>query len=129
MITVDFISLVITNCLVGIRYPGLVLLALLIHEAGKIIAVLFLENQVQGLVVAGVFSTTTLAPMSSDIPPILIALGGPAANYLASSLVGGVEWEKTKALYNPLAILEHPLAVVNFRFAIISLAICLVRLY
>ena len=129
MITVDFIGILITSCMVGIRYPGYLLLAVFVHEAGRIILAVFCQGQIDSIVVAGVFSATSVSHLSSGLKALLVSLGGPLANYVVSSAVGGVEWEKTSHLVNPFSALRHPLAVINLRFAAVSFFISIVRYF
>lgn len=129
MIIVDFIGLLLTACLVGIRYPGYVVLAIIVHEAGRIFFALFFQGQIENIVVSGVFSATSVSQLPAGIKLSLVSFGGPLANYVLSSAIGGVEWEKTKDLINPFAILRHPIAVINLRFAITSFLISILRLF
>lgn len=127
MITVDFIGLIVTACLVGMRYPGYILLAIMTHEAGRILLALFFQGQIDNIIVSGVFSATAVHLPWSKLT--LVTFGGPLANYVLSTMIGGVEWEKTKDLVNPFAVLRHPIAVINLRFAVASSLICVARLF
>lgn len=129
MITVDFIGLLLTACIVGFRYPFYVLSAVLIHEAGKIALAVFLQGNVERIVVSGVFGVTTVSHLSNEIKGALVTFGGPLANYVLSSTVGGVEWERTKNLYNPFSTLRYPFAVIHLRFAAVSFFVSLLRLF
>lgn len=129
MITIDFIGLALTACLVGIRYPSYVALTVLIHEAGRIAMALFFQGHVDHILVSGVFSSTSVSQLPAGYKSALVAFSGPFANYVFSSTVGGVEWEKTKDIMNPFSLLRHPLAVINLRFAVVSFAVSLVRMF
>lgn len=129
MITIDFIGLILTGCIVGMRYPQYVAMAILAHESGRVAMALFFQGQIDNIVVSGVFSATSVSHISQGFKMMLITFGGPLANYMICSLVGGVEWEKTKDLLNPFSLLRHPFAVINLRFAAVSFFISLVRLF
>ncbi|MDU4962125.1 MAG: hypothetical protein E6X17_15825 [Sporomusaceae bacterium] len=129
MISVDFIGILLTACLVGLRYPGCLLLAVLMHETGRVLMAVFFQGHIDSIVVSGVFSAASVSQIASGTKLLLIALAGPLANYIVSSAVGGVEWEKTNCLINPFAALRHPVAVVNLRFAAVSLLVSLVRYF
>ncbi|KYZ77488.1 hypothetical protein AXX12_05110 [Anaerosporomusa subterranea] len=129
MITVDFIGILLTSCLVGIRYPGYLILAIIAHEAGRVILALFFQGHIDSIVVSGVFSATSVTHLSSGVKASLVALGGPLANYVVSSTVGGVEWEKTSNLVNPFSTLRHPLSVINLRFGAVSFLISIARFF
>lgn len=129
MITVDLIGILITSCMVGIRYPGYLLLAILAHETGRVILAVFFQGQIDSIMVAGVFSATSVSHLSSGMKTLFISLGGPIANYVVCSTVGGVEWEKTSHLINPFSVLRHPIAVINLRFAVVSFFISIIRYF
>lgn len=129
MITIDFIGILITACLVGTRYPGCLLLAIIAHETGRVLLTVFFQGHIDSIVVSGVFSATSISQLPSGFTLFLVTLGGPLANYVVSSTVGGVEWEKTSNLVNPFSVLRHPLAVINFRFAAVSLLISTIRFF
>ncbi|EGO63652.1 hypothetical protein [Acetonema longum] len=125
MLTIDFIALLLTACLVGFRYPLYVCFAVIIHELGRLIVTVFFHGQIEAMVVAGVFSTSVVNNMTHGLKGLLIALSGPLANYLASGIAGGSEWEKTADLVNPVSSLKYPFAVIHLRFAVLSLAVSL----
>ena len=126
MLAIDFIGLAVTVCLVGLRYPHYVVVAALIHDFGRVIMTLFFHGEIESLVAAGAFSTTTVSNLGSDLKLALVIFSGPLANYIVSATVGGVEFERTAALVSPFAVLTHPFAVINLRLAIIS---CLVNIW
>ena len=128
MITVDFIGLFFTACLVGIRYPACVLLAIVAQEAGRILIALFFQGQIDNILVSGVFSATSVSQLPSSVKLCLVSFGGPLANYVICAAIGGVEWEKTRDLLNPFSMLRHPVAVINLRFAVASFIVSVLRL-
>lgn len=123
MLGIDLIGLLATICLVGIRYPHYVLLATCVHECGCIFVAVFLHGQIDYIVAAGAFGTMAVSNYNSGIIGILILFSGSVANYIMSSILGGIGFEPTANLINPLAYLKSPFAVVNFRLCILSFLI------
>jgi hypothetical protein len=123
MLAIDLIGLLATICLVGLRYPHYVLLATCIHEFGRIFLAVLLHGQIDYIVAAGAFGTMAVSNYNSSAIAMLFIFSGPLANYIASSIVGGIAFEPTGKLLNPLVNLKSPFAVVNFRLCIISLLI------
>ncbi|MCX7780254.1 MAG: hypothetical protein N2491_04940 [Negativicutes bacterium] len=128
MLTVDFIGLWMTICLTGIRYPHYVLVAALVHEAGRIIMVIFLKISVDAVIAAGAFGTVSMREFAAA-QSALVLFAGPLANYAVSALAGGTEFERTAHLLNPLVKLKHPLSTVNLRLAIVSLIVTTWQFY
>ena len=126
MLGIDLIGLLATICLVGVRYPHYVLLATCIHELGSIFVAVFLHGQIDYIVAAGAFGTMAVSNYNSSIIGILILFSGSLANYIISSILGGIGFESTANLINPWARLKFPFAVINFRLCIIS---CLVLIW
>lgn len=120
MLTIDFIGLLFTACLTGIRYPHYVLLATLIHELGRICMTMFLHGSIEAVVAAGAFGSTFFSKLDNSVQGVLIIFSGPLANYIACSVAQGVATERTGNLINPFLGVRHPFAVVNLRFAILS---------
>jgi hypothetical protein len=120
MLTVDFIGLFITVCFIGLRYPHCVLGAAFVHDLGAIIAALFFQGRIDAIVAAGAFGTAAVSGVKAGAPAILVAFGGPLANYLVGASLGGAAWEKTAHLLHPGAALKQPFAVVNLRLAALS---------
>ncbi|MBP2642136.1 MAG: hypothetical protein H6Q67_23 [Firmicutes bacterium] len=120
MLTVDFIGLLFTLCLTGIRYPHYVLIAVVIHDVGRIMMALFFHGNIELILSAGAFGSAVADNMKSSWQPLLVTFSGPLANYIVSATVGGIEYEKTSHLFNPLMSAKHPFAVVNFRLAVLS---------
>jgi uncharacterized membrane protein (DUF106 family) len=129
MLTVDFIGLIFTIIITGLRYPQYVILGTVIHEFGRIIMVLFLHGNIDSVIAAGIFSATAANNLKSSSMNLLIIFSGPLANYIVSSTTSGIEFEKTAHLFNPFAKLQHPFAVINLRLAIISLLINIKELF
>lgn len=123
MVGIDLIGLLATIFLVGIRYPHYVLLATCIQECGCILVAVFLHGQIDYIVAAGAFGTIAISNYHSGIIGILILFSGSVANYVMSSIWGGIGFEPTANLVNPLAYLKSPFAVVNFRLCILSCVI------
>lgn len=120
MLVVDIIGLLITCCLVGIRYPLHVMGAVLIHDIGRIVLTLFFQGHVESVLFAGAFGTVTATEMGVSIHNMIAVLGGPLMCYLASSVLGGVSYERTSCLLSPVAVLTNPLAAINLRLALLS---------
>ncbi|MBC8016856.1 MAG: hypothetical protein H7X79_14115 [Sporomusaceae bacterium] len=123
MLAIDLVGLLATILLVGLRYPHYVLAAIGIHEFGRIFTVIFLHAHVDSITTAGVFGTMAVSHYNSEILGIVILFSGSLANYITSSIVGGIAFESTANLLNPLVNLRSPFAVVNFRLCIISFLI------
>lgn len=123
MLSVDIIGIVITICLVGLRYPHYVFLAAIIHDVGRVLMTLFLHGSIQSIISAGAFGTTMAAGIKSGSPVYLIMFSGAIANYIVSATAGGIEFEKTRHIVNPFLAVKHPFAVVNLRLAILSLLV------
>ncbi|MDR3564107.1 MAG: hypothetical protein P4N59_22080 [Negativicutes bacterium] len=120
MLAVDIVGVVITICLVGLRYPQHVLGAALIHDLGQLLMTLFLRGHIVSVVAAGAFGSTVATGVKSGMASTFLLFSGSIANYIVSATVGGVEYEKTARLLNPLSPVKHPFAVVNFRLAVVS---------
>jgi hypothetical protein len=120
MLTVDFIGLLITVCLVGLRYPHHVLGAAVIHDLGRILMALFMQGRIETIIAAGAFGATAVSGVKAGGPAILVAFGGPLANYLVGANFGGAVWEKNSRLLHPGAVLKQPFAVINLRLALLS---------
>ncbi len=123
MVAIDMIGLILTICLVGVRYPHLVLLAALIHEFGRIVIAIILHGHIESVIAAGAFGSTIVSHQQGSLISALIIFGGPLANYIVSSTAGGIEFERTAALLNSGACLKHPFAVVNLRLALVSVLV------
>lgn len=120
MLAVDMIGLTMTICLIGLRYPHLVLGAAIIHDMGRVLMALFLHGNIETIVAAGAFGTADVSNLNSVLKNALIVLSGPLVNYMVSATVGGVERERTGNLLNPCAVLTSSFAVINLRMAILS---------
>jgi len=123
MVTIDIIGLLATVFLVGIRYPHYVLVGTCIYEFGHVFITLLLHGHIRYIVAAGVFGTMAVGDDHSNIIEKIIILSGPLANYVTCVVAGGIVFEPTGNLLNPLANLRSPFAVVNFRLCILSLLI------
>lgn len=120
MLGIDLIGLLATICLIGIRYPHYVLLATGIHEVACIFVAVFLHGQIDYIVTAGAFGMMAVSNYNSSIVGILILCSGSVANYIISSISGGIGFESSANLINPWAQLKFPFAVINFRLCILS---------
>lgn len=123
MLTIDIIGLTLTVLLIGLRYPQYVIFAAVFHELGRIIMVLFLHENIDSVVAAGIFGSTIVNNFKGSSMNLFITFSGPLANYIVSATAGGIEFEKTAHLLNPFAKLKYPFAVVNLRLAVVSLLI------
>ena len=120
MLGIDLIGLLATIFLIGLRYPHYVLIAACVHECGRIFVAIFLHTHIDYIVAAGAFGTMAVSNYNSGALGILLIFSGSLANYIVCSVVGGIAFEPTKSLFNPLVILKSPFAVINFRLCIIS---------
>lgn len=123
MLTIDFIGLLFTACLTGVRYPHYVLLATVIHELGRICMAIFLHGNVDAVLAAGAFGSTFVSKLDNSVQGMLVIFSGPLANYIACSVAQGVAVERTSNLINPFLGVRNPFAVVNIRFAVISVVV------
>lgn len=123
MLVVDFIGLLMTICLTGLRYPHIVLAAGLIHDFGRILMVLFMSGNMESLVAAGVFGTATVTGFTNPINHALVVMAGPLACYLGCAVSGGIDREPTASLIHPCRALKAPVAVIMLRIAIVSFLI------
>jgi len=126
MLGIDLIGLLATIFLVGLRYPHYVLFAACIHEFGRIFVAVFLHTHIDYIIAAGAFGTMAVSNYNLGAIGMVLIFSGSLANYIACSIVGGIAFEPTKNLLNPLVNLKSPFAVINFRLCILS---CLVLLW
>jgi len=126
MLGVDLIGMLATIFAVGLRYPHYVLLAACVHEIGHIFAAVFLHTPIDYIIAAGAFGSMAVSHYNSGIIGIILIFSGPFANYIVCSLAGGIDFEPTKNLLNPLVNLKYPFAVINFRLCLIS---CLILIW
>jgi hypothetical protein len=120
MLTVDYVGLLVTIGLIGLRYPHCVLGAAVVHDLGRIFTAFFLQSRIESIVAAGAFGATAVSGTKSGGAALMVALGGPLANYLVSANLGGAVWERNSRLFHPGAVLKKPFAVVNLRLALLS---------
>jgi hypothetical protein len=120
MLTLDIVGLVVTVCLIGLRYPLHVLGASLINGLGQVLMILFLHGHIESVVAAGAFGSTVVSGVKSGAPALLVIFAGSLSNYIVSSAAGGIEYEKTRHILNPLSPAKFPFAVVNLRLALLT---------
>lgn len=120
MLTIDFIGLLFTIFLAGVRYPVHVLGAAAIHELGRVAMALFLHGHIDSVLAAGAFGATVASNLKSGGPAMLIAFSGPLTSLIISAGTGGVTREKPAGIINPMAAAHYPFAVVNLRLACLS---------
>jgi hypothetical protein len=120
MLAFDFVGMLVTICLIGLRYPHYVLMASLINGFGQVIMTLFLHGHIESVVAAGAFGSTMVSGIKGGVPAMLIIFAGALSNYIVSASAGGVEYEKTSDVLNPFSPVKHPFAVVNLRLALLS---------
>lgn len=119
MFSVDLLGILLTIPLVGLHYPHYVLLAAFAHDISRMLLTIFFNGNIDMVVAAGTFGSISVSS-PRGITNLLIAFIGPATNYVLSILCGGMSYESTKNIINPLVKAKNPLSVINFRFAIIS---------
>jgi len=123
MLTFDIVGLVVTVCLIGLRYPLYVLMASMINGLGQVVMILFLHGHIESVVAAGAFGSTVVSGVKSGGPTMLIIFAGTLSNYIVSAAAGGIEYEKNRHVLNPLSPVKHPFAVVNLRLALLTFLI------
>ena len=126
MLGIDLIGLLATIFFVGLRYPHYVLLAACVHEFGRIFVAIFLHTHIDYILAAGAFGTMVVSNYNSSAIGIVLIFSGSFANYIVCSIFGGIAFEPTKTLLNPLVYLKSPFAVINFRLCILS---CLILIW
>ncbi len=129
MVVIDLIGLVATISLIGIRYPHYVLLAACLHELGEVLITIFLHGQIDTIVAAGAFGTIVVNNFHATILGIVIVFSGSLVNYIASSMAGGIAFEPTSHLLNPMSSLKAPFAVINFRLCILASFISIWKIF
>lgn len=129
MVVIDLIGLVATISLIGIRYPHYVLLAACLHELGEVLITIFLHGQIDTIVAAGAFGTIVVNNLHATILGIVIVFSGSLVNYIASSMAGGIAFEPTSHLLNPMSSLKAPFAVINFRLCILASFISIWKIF
>lgn len=120
MLGIDLIGLLATIFLIGLRYPHYVVFAACVHEFGRLFIAVFLHTHIDYIIAAGAFGAMGVSHYNSGATGIMLICSGPLANYIVGSIFGGITFEPTKNLINPLVYLKSPFAVINFRFCIIS---------
>lgn len=120
MVTIDLVGLAATILVVGLRYPHYVLLATFIHDLSQIFALILAHGQFNYMVTAGAFGTMAFNYNELGIIGFLLLFSGSLANYMMSSMTGGIVFEPTKCLVNPLASLRAPFSVINFRLCLVT---------
>jgi len=123
MLMVDIVGIIVTVCLVGLRYPLYVLCAMVINDLGRVLTTLFLHGKIQSIIAAGAFGSTTSAGIHSGAMTVFVIFSGAIANYIVSATAGGVAYEKTANILNPLSPVKHPFAIVNLRLALLTFLI------
>ena len=72
MVTIDIIGMIISIIFIGIRYPHIALIAVLAHEAGKILMAVFVHQQIDLIIYAGAFGTASLVNHNSRYSAIVM---------------------------------------------------------
>lgn len=122
MFVIDAIGVLVTICVVGIRYPHYVLVACFINQLGQMVAALFLHLHIEGVLASGVFTNMQVTGATATLI-LWLALSGAFLNYAAGAAVTGFEFEPTAHLIRPFARLRSPFAVINLRFAVVMLCV------
>lgn len=105
---------------VGIRYPHYVLIAVFVHETGRIFMAFITNGEINFIMSAGAFGSAAVINKDDWLLTALLILSGPLSNYVFSAVSGGIDQEKFRNVVSPVARLKNPFAVVNLRFSIIS---------
>ena len=126
MMAVDFIGILITAVIVGVRYPHYVLAATIWQQVGQSVMALFLHGKIESVLSAGAFSVMKVSQLNS-YSSMLVLFSGAIANYILASAVGGVNQEASSALLNPFSRLKFPFAVINLRLALLTLVVNLLH--
>lgn len=122
MLALDIIGLVITVFLVGLRYAHYVLLAAVLGETGRIMAILYMNIQPDAVVAGGIFGRMYLQGIHTQLAVVFIYFGGALTNFFIGMAFGGLEKERFASLFNPFAVIKQPFAVINLRLAILAAA-------
>jgi hypothetical protein len=122
MVSIDILGIILSALFIGIRYPHIAFIAILTHEAGKIFMAILVHKQVNFIIAAGAFGTASFADVGNE-SGILVMFSGALANFILASMIGGLEYEKTAHLFNPLISLRAPWTVINLRLALLSAVI------
>lgn len=128
MVVVDFIGLLVSICLLGLRYPHIVLAAAIVHDFGRLLMALFMNGKIETLIAAGAFGTATVTGLNDPMKNALVIMAGPLTCYLASAVSGGIDREPTANLIHPCRTLTAPFAVIMLRIAFVSFCINLWQL-
>ncbi|MDD4601828.1 hypothetical protein SDC9_05854 [bioreactor metagenome] len=123
MLTIDFIGLFVTILAIGIRYPHYVVIAVFVHEIGRLLMSFMVNGQLNIISATGAFGTSGINEY--DWASVLILLSGPLANYIFCAVTGGVYQEKVANIAIPSAKLMNPFAVINLRLAVVSIIVSL----
>lgn len=127
MLAIDFVGLVTTACIVGVRYPQYVVAAALVHEIGQLTMALFLHGKIDLIVAAGAFSIAQVSNIGF-YNSLLVVFSGALANYIMAAAFGGVNRESSASLFNPFSKLRFPFAVINLRLALLSLIVNIIHI-
>ncbi|MDL2281107.1 hypothetical protein LJC10_04540 [Selenomonadales bacterium OttesenSCG-928-I06] len=120
-INIDLVILIITICLLGIRYPHYVLIAAFINLFGYLLAAIIFSTKVNLIVFGGIFNSFSFSNLSF-IETAGLFLSGPFLNFLIASVLNDKP-EKTQqslAFVIPYATLRNPLKTINMRFAFVT---------
>lgn len=129
MLIIDLVGIIATIFLIGIRYPHYVLLAVSLHELGEILITVFFHGQIDTIVAAGAFGRITVSNYNASILGAVLVFSGSLTNYIVSSLAGGIAFEPTSRLLNPISSLKSPFAVINFRLCILAGSISIWKIF
>lgn len=129
MITVDFIGLILSIALVGLRYPLSALGAAIVYAAGQVIMAVFLHGNIESIVAAGLFGSAVVSNISGLGQTLAVLFSGSLANWLVWASTGKFSSEGFERLINPAAASLQPIAVTNFRFALLSTLISVWKLF
>lgn len=133
MLQLDLIGLVLTIFVLGPQNILYTVLAILVHELGKIIALTFLTPQVETVVTGGILNTTIFKTAEPVLVSLVVTLAGPFFCLFMGLMFLGVNFKSFSPkqlgkLFNPFIRLERPWAAINLRLAFLSALISIIGL-
>lgn len=126
-VKVDLVGLLVSICLLGIRYPHYVILAALINFFGFCLGAFLLPDGLETIIVSGIFSTAE-KETAFTTKTVLFAVA-LFANYAAARLSGLPALKNAASFCSPFAVLDNPFSVINLRFAAAFLLYNLILLF
>lgn len=133
MLQIDIIGLIITIFFLGPQNILYIVLAIIVHELGRILSLLLLMPQLELMVTGGVLNIMIFKVPEPFIFSLLTILAGPFFCFLMGLICKGMNFRnfgfrQLNNLLNPFIKLKKPWAIINLRLALFSAIISLARL-